>query len=118
MPLLLPNEMGYPPSWIGGLLMFVIQAAGFVAPPVSGHLCLPFVSMPRFPRQQWMAKRAAKLGAGIVRDGPEGVPGAVLSLLSDGRHRRGRSLGRDPRGDGRARRGDEVAGTDPVSHSQ
>jgi UDP:flavonoid glycosyltransferase YjiC (YdhE family) len=50
---------------------------------------LPFVSMPRFPSQQWITKRAAELGAGIVLDGPEGVPGAVLSLLSDGRHRRG-----------------------------
>ena len=50
---------------------------------------LPFVSMPRFPSQQWITKRAADLGAGIVLDGPEGVPGAVLSLLSDDRHHRG-----------------------------
>jgi UDP:flavonoid glycosyltransferase YjiC (YdhE family) len=50
---------------------------------------LPFVGMPRFPSQQWITKRAAELGAGIVVDGTEGVSGAVLSLLSDGRHRRG-----------------------------
>jgi UDP:flavonoid glycosyltransferase YjiC (YdhE family) len=50
---------------------------------------LPFVSMPRFPSQRWITKRAADLGAGIVLDGPEEVPGAVLSVLSDGRHRRG-----------------------------
>jgi FSR family fosmidomycin resistance protein-like MFS transporter len=37
LPLFLANEMGYPPSWIGGLL-FALQAAGFVAAPVSGHL--------------------------------------------------------------------------------
>jgi len=50
---------------------------------------LPFVGMPRFLSQQWITKRAADLGAGVVIDGPEGVPGAVLSLLSDDRHRRG-----------------------------
>ena len=48
----------------------------------------PFVSMPRFPSQHWITRRAADLGAGIVLDGPEGVPGAVASLLSDDRHRR------------------------------
>jgi FSR family fosmidomycin resistance protein-like MFS transporter len=37
LPLFLADEMGYPPSWIGGLL-FALQAAGFVAAPVSGHL--------------------------------------------------------------------------------
>jgi FSR family fosmidomycin resistance protein-like MFS transporter len=37
LPLFLANEMGYPSSWIGGLL-FALQAAGFVAAPVSGHL--------------------------------------------------------------------------------
>jgi predicted MFS family arabinose efflux permease len=37
LPLFLANEMGYSPAWIGGLL-FALQAAGFVAAPVSGHL--------------------------------------------------------------------------------
>lgn len=37
LPLFLASEMGYPSSWIGGLL-FALQAAGFVAAPVSGHL--------------------------------------------------------------------------------
>ncbi len=37
LPLFLANEMGYPPAWVGGLL-FALQAAGFVAAPVSGHL--------------------------------------------------------------------------------
>jgi UDP:flavonoid glycosyltransferase YjiC (YdhE family) len=50
---------------------------------------LPFVSMPRFPSQRWITKRAAELGAGIVLEGPEGVPDAVALLLSDDRHRRG-----------------------------
>jgi hypothetical protein len=45
-------------------------------------------SRPRFPSQQWITKRAADLGTGIVLDGPEGVPAAVASLLSDDRHRR------------------------------
>jgi UDP:flavonoid glycosyltransferase YjiC (YdhE family) len=50
---------------------------------------LPFVSMPRFPSQQWITRRAAELGAGVVLDGPAGVPGAVASVLSDDRYRRG-----------------------------
>jgi hypothetical protein len=50
---------------------------------------VPFVSMPRFPSQGWITKRAAELGAGIVIDGPEGVPGAVALMLSDDRYRRG-----------------------------
>jgi MFS transporter, FSR family, fosmidomycin resistance protein len=37
LPVFLANEMGYSPGWIGGLL-FALQAAGFVAAPVSGHL--------------------------------------------------------------------------------
>jgi UDP:flavonoid glycosyltransferase YjiC (YdhE family) len=50
---------------------------------------LPFVGMPRFPSQQWITKRAAELGTGVVLDGPEGVAEAVRSLLSADRHRRG-----------------------------
>lgn len=37
LPVFLANEMGYPPGWIGGVL-FALQAAGFVAAPISGHL--------------------------------------------------------------------------------
>ena len=37
LPLFLANEMGYSSAWIGGL-MFALQAAGFIAAPVSGHL--------------------------------------------------------------------------------
>jgi MFS transporter, FSR family, fosmidomycin resistance protein len=37
LPVFLANEMGYSPGWIGGLL-FALQAAGFVAAPISGHL--------------------------------------------------------------------------------
>jgi FSR family fosmidomycin resistance protein-like MFS transporter len=37
LPLFLANEMGYSSAFIGGLL-FALQAAGFVAAPVSGHL--------------------------------------------------------------------------------
>jgi MFS family permease len=37
LPVFLASEMGYSPGWIGGLL-FALQAAGFVAAPVSGHL--------------------------------------------------------------------------------
>jgi MFS transporter, FSR family, fosmidomycin resistance protein len=37
LPVFLANEMGYSPGWIGGIL-FALQAAGFVAAPISGHL--------------------------------------------------------------------------------
>jgi len=37
LPLFLENELGYSPAWAGGL-MFALQAAGFAAAPVSGHL--------------------------------------------------------------------------------
>jgi predicted MFS family arabinose efflux permease len=37
LPVFLAGEMGYSPGWIGGIL-FALQAAGFVAAPVSGHL--------------------------------------------------------------------------------
>ena len=37
LPVFLATEMGYSPGWIGGLL-FALQAAGFIAAPVSGHL--------------------------------------------------------------------------------
>ncbi|WP_329064169.1 glycosyltransferase [Amycolatopsis sp. NBC_01480] len=50
---------------------------------------LPFVGLPRFPSQRWITTRAAELGGGVVLDGPEGVAGALLSLLSADRYRRG-----------------------------
>jgi MFS family permease len=37
LPLYLAREMGYPSLWIGGA-MFALQAAGFVAAPIAGHL--------------------------------------------------------------------------------
>jgi MFS family permease len=37
LPLYLANEMGYPPAWVGACL-FVLQASGFAAAPVAGHL--------------------------------------------------------------------------------
>jgi MFS transporter, FSR family, fosmidomycin resistance protein len=37
LPLFLANEMGYSPAWVGGSL-FALQAAGFAAAPISGHL--------------------------------------------------------------------------------
>jgi MFS family permease len=37
LPLFLANEMGYSPVWIGACL-FALQAAGFAAAPVAGHL--------------------------------------------------------------------------------
>jgi UDP:flavonoid glycosyltransferase YjiC (YdhE family) len=48
--------------------------------------CLPFVAMPRFPSQQWITRRAAELGTGVVIDWPGGVARAVRSLLSADRH--------------------------------
>jgi predicted MFS family arabinose efflux permease len=37
LPVFLANELGYSPAWVGGTL-FALQAAGFAAAPVSGHL--------------------------------------------------------------------------------
>ena len=37
LPLYLSRVMGYSPLWIGGC-MFALQAAGFVAAPIAGHL--------------------------------------------------------------------------------
>lgn len=37
LPVFLANEMGYSPIWVGGSL-FALQAAGFAAAPITGHL--------------------------------------------------------------------------------
>jgi MFS family permease len=37
LPVYLANEMGYSPVWVGACL-FALQAAGFAAAPVAGHL--------------------------------------------------------------------------------
>jgi MFS family permease len=37
LPIYLAREMGYPPLWIGAA-MFALQAAGFAAAPIAGHL--------------------------------------------------------------------------------
>ena len=37
LPVFLSNELGYSPAWVGGCL-FALQAAGFAAAPISGHL--------------------------------------------------------------------------------
>ncbi len=37
LPVFLAGQMGYSPLWIGGC-MFALQAAGFIAAPIAGHL--------------------------------------------------------------------------------
>jgi MFS family permease len=37
LPVYLANEMGYSPMWVGACL-FALQAAGFAAAPIAGHL--------------------------------------------------------------------------------
>lgn len=37
LPVYLAYEMGYPPLWVGAC-MFMLQAAGFAASPIAGHL--------------------------------------------------------------------------------
>jgi FSR family fosmidomycin resistance protein-like MFS transporter len=37
LPVYLAREMGYSPRWIGAC-MFMLQAAGFIAAPIAGHL--------------------------------------------------------------------------------
>ena len=37
LPVYLADQMGYSPFWVGGW-MFALQAAGFAAAPIAGHL--------------------------------------------------------------------------------
>jgi MFS family permease len=37
LPVFLSRELGYGPAWVGGV-MFTLQAAGFAAAPITGHL--------------------------------------------------------------------------------
>jgi FSR family fosmidomycin resistance protein-like MFS transporter len=37
LPVFLTDDLGYSPAWVGGCL-FALQAAGFAAAPVAGHL--------------------------------------------------------------------------------
>ena len=37
LPVFLAGQMGYSPLWVGGC-MFALQAAGFIAAPIAGHL--------------------------------------------------------------------------------
>jgi len=37
LPVFLASRMGYPPLWVGAC-MFALQAAGFIAAPIAGHL--------------------------------------------------------------------------------
>jgi len=37
LPVFLSSELGYAPAWVGGV-MFTLQAAGFAAAPITGHL--------------------------------------------------------------------------------
>ena len=37
LPVYLANDMGYSPFWVGACL-FALQAAGFAASPIAGHL--------------------------------------------------------------------------------
>lgn len=37
LPLYLAKELGYNPFWVGGS-MFLLQAAGFIAAPIAGHM--------------------------------------------------------------------------------
>ena len=57
LPVYLANQMGYSPLWVGACL-FALQAAGFAASPVAGHLS------DRMGRKQILM--SAMLGSGVV----------------------------------------------------
>jgi MFS family permease len=57
LPVYLANQMGYSPFWVGACL-FALQAAGFAASPVAGHLS------DRMGRKQILM--GAMLGSGVV----------------------------------------------------
>ena len=57
LPVYLANQMGYSPLWVGACL-FALQAAGFAASPLAGHLS------DRMGRKQILI--SAMLGSGVV----------------------------------------------------
>lgn len=57
LPVYLANQMGYSPFWVGACL-FALQAAGFAASPLAGHLS------DRMGRKQILM--GAMLGTGVV----------------------------------------------------
>ena len=57
LPVYLANQMGYSPLWVGACL-FALQAAGFAASPLAGHLS------DRMGRKQILM--SAMLGSGVV----------------------------------------------------
>jgi MFS family permease len=59
LPLYLARDMGYSPFWIGAC-MFALQAAGFVASPIAGHLS------DRVGRQQIIVSSMSMTGVVIL----------------------------------------------------
>jgi MFS transporter, FSR family, fosmidomycin resistance protein len=59
LPVYLARDMGYSPFWIGGC-MFALQATGFIAAPIAGHLS------DRLGRRQIIISSMSMTGAVIV----------------------------------------------------
>jgi MFS transporter, FSR family, fosmidomycin resistance protein len=108
LPIYLAREMGYPPFWIGAA-MFALQAAGFAAAPIAGHLsdsvgrrqiimssltmtCLVILCMAIAGGTGWFVGLVALLGfflfavravlqAWLLDATPPGMGGSAIGLL-------------------------------------
>jgi MFS family permease len=71
LPVYLANEMGYSPFWVGACL-FALQAAGFAASPVAGHLS------DRMGRKQILA--SSMFGSAVVLAAMAFAGGSVVFI--------------------------------------
>ena len=75
LPVYLANDMGYSPFWVGACL-FVVQAAGFAAAPVAGHLS------DRMGRKQILMSSMLASGVVLFAMGLAGGSPAFIALIA------------------------------------
>ena len=75
LPVYLANDMGYSPFWVGACL-FALQAAGFAASPVAGHLS------DRLGRKQILIGSMASTGVVLVAMALAGGSPVFIALVA------------------------------------